>query len=585
MKHVVPLLLVSFLAGPYVVKAESGTRVNSIDITGNRFHSDGDILRIMNTAPGKIFSSEILGQDLSSILQLYKDGGHFLSEVKILNLGFDEDSSQVDIFLHIDEGAEQKVGTISVRGNTRFRDDEILAAFDTRPGKSYNDAVLERDIEGILNRYEESGYPFCRVEPGQFRVNEEHNIDFNLNIVEGPQVWIGDIIVSGNETTKDFVVLRETRLKKGELFRGSEIAAAQKRLERLGYFSKVSPFSVELANEDTVAIVIILEEGRTSMVNGVVGYNPAQGNQEGYITGLIDFSAANLLGTGRRIDARWHRRDPYSSNLGFGYEEPWILGTPLRVGVTLEQVDQDSSYVLTRAGLALGAELGHNLSGGVRLGWDRVVPDSTGGAFLARSTKYTAEVQASYDTRDNRWNPRRGLCYRTSVEYGRKRNRATPTVSPERLKVRTSKFTLDLEHFVPTFRRHVIALALHGREFRSGEKPVPVSEHFRLGGASTLRGYREDQFNGTRVAWSNLEYRYILASRSRAFLFFDLGMYYRDQLNPDTGTLETVDRRKFGYGLGFRLESRLGIIGLDFGLGEGESFSQGKIHFRLENQF
>lgn len=584
-KQSLVLVLLVMTVFPCVIKAEGRTVVNTITLRGNRRYSDRDILRTMSLAPGKPFTPNLLREDLFKILQLYQDAGYLMTEVLISNLGFNGDSSRVAVSLLIDEGQVQNVGTLTISGNNQFRDEQLLEMFDTRPENPYNAAVLERDIEGVLSLYEENGYPFCRVEPGRFRINEEDDIDFNLTVVEGPRVVIGDVVVEGNETTKDYVLLREARLDKGELFNQVKIEAAQKRLEHLGYFSKVSPFSIVFARGDTVNIVITVEEGRTSTINGAIGYNPARGQQEGYMTGLVDLSLANLFGTGRRLEAQWHRRDPFSSNLAFGYEEPWLFGTPFRVGLALEQIDQDSSYIYTGAGFTIGVELGYNLSSRVRLGWERVVPDSTAGAFLARSTKYTAGVQASYDTRDNPWNPRQGLYYRTSVEYGRKRNRSTHSASAERFKVRTSKFTLDLEHFIPTFSRHVIAAALHGREFRSGEKPVPISEHFRLGGTRSLRGYRQDQFSGTRVAWSNLEYRYLLTSRSRAFLFFDFGMYYREQRNVNTGHLETIDKRKYGYGMGFRVESRLGVIGLDFGLGEGDSFSQAKIHFGLENQF
>jgi outer membrane protein insertion porin family len=377
--------------------------------------------------------------------------------------------------------------------------------------------------------------------------------------------------------TRTPVIVRETRLRRGELYRQSKIDGAQQQLQRLGFFSKVSPLSIASVRGDTVDLTVDLEEGKTNSINGVIGYTPEQNNRKGYLTGLVDLSLANLFGTGRQIDVLWHRRDPYSSNLAFGYTEPWILGTPLRVDGHLEQIDQDSTYIQTMAWVGLSTDLTDHLSGGLRFAWERVVPDSGGGTFLARSTTYTAGARAEYDTRNNPSNPRHGLYYRTSADYGRKRNRATASFTPQRPKVRTAKFTLDLEHFIP--------IALHGREFRSGEKPVPVAEHFRLGGATTLRGYREDQFTGTRLAWANVEYRYLVTPMSRMFLFIDMGSYFREQIDPGTNTLNVVDRYKFGYGLGFRLQSKVGIIGLDFGLGEGDSFSQGKIHIRMENKF
>ena len=39
------------------------------------------------------------------------------------------------------------------------------------------------------------------------------------------------------------------------------------------------------------------------------------------------------------------------------------------------------------------------------------------------------------------------------------------------------------------------------------------------------------------------------------------------------------------YGFGIRIETRLGLFGVDYGLGEGDSFLQGKVHVGLVNWF
>ncbi len=65
---------------------------------------------------------------------------------------------------------------------------------------------------------------------------------------------------------------------------------------------------------------------------------------------------------------------------------------------------------------------------------------------------------------------------------------------------------------------------------------MPLAEHFRFGGAASLRGYREDEFHGTKAAWSSLEIRIGRPDRSRLYTFYDLG-YFRfstvDPTNPE----------------------------------------------------
>ena len=45
------------------------------------------------------------------------------------------------------------------------------------------------------------------------------------------------------------------------------------------------------------------------------------------------------------------------------------------------------------------------------------------------------------------------------------------------------------------------------------------------------------------------------------------------------------DAFKYGYGIGVQLETGLGNLGVSFALGEGDSFSNGKVHFGLINEF
>ena len=54
----------------------------------------------------------------------------------------------------------------------------------------------------------------------------------------------------------------------------------------------------------------ILEEGNSNTFDGVVGYVPAQNNEDkGYMTGRLEFLFRNLFGTGRFLDVFWEKKD------------------------------------------------------------------------------------------------------------------------------------------------------------------------------------------------------------------------------------------------------------------------------------
>jgi outer membrane protein insertion porin family len=140
---------------------------------------------------------------------------------------------------------------------------------------------------------------------------------------------------------------------------------------------------------------------------------------------------------------------------------------------------------------------------------------------------------------------------------------------------------LDFVVHYKIFNRHVPTIGLHFREIWGDN--IEISDMYRFGGTNTLRGYREDQFAGNRVMWSNFEYRYLLGRRSYAFIFTDVAYYLRNAL-PQL-SLEEISTWKVGYGLGITFETALGLLGVSYALGEGDSFSKGKIHFGLIGEF
>jgi outer membrane protein assembly factor BamA len=108
--------------------------------------------------------------------------------------------------------------------------------------------------------------------------------------------------------------------------------------------------------------------------------------------------------------------------------------------------------------------------------------------------------------------------------------------------------------------------------FSSGA--IPLAELFPLGGATTLRGDREGQFRGERIAYATVEYRF--GEEGWLFLFDDVGAFYRG----DGGW--TV---KNGSGFGLRSQSPLGAVVLSFGVGEKLSLEGTRIHIALVQKF
>jgi outer membrane protein insertion porin family len=198
---------------------------------------------------------------------------------------------------------------------------------------------------------------------------------------------------------------------------------------------------------------------------------------------------------------------------------------------------------------------------------------------LSESQGTSVGLTITYDTRNDPVTPISGLYYKTEYDLGRKDVYASalfPSSSNS-----TQRILMDLNYYLEPMLSQVIATALHIQDFRSNL--IELGDLFRLGGAGTLRGYREGQFLGSRLVWSNLEYRFMVARRSFFYGFLDAG--YIVTPNEPLAGLQGSEQTKLGYGVGIRMDTNLGLIGVSIGFGEGDTFSTAKLHIQLINAF
>ncbi|HEX9973349.1 MAG TPA: BamA/TamA family outer membrane protein, partial [bacterium] len=534
--------------------------ISTVNVQGNRQFSAREIQKII--PPGK-YSTQQLKSLVIQLLEKYRQKGFYFAEIE------PKDTTN-QLLLKINEGPELFVSKLNIIAKDSSRENEIRLLLDSRKRGTVEEAI-KFNAEQILDYLDENGYPYGEISIDSLiiaanRDDSKALLKCHLGLRVGTPVTIDSIIVQGNTVTKSHVITREMRLQRGEIYNQQRINRSQNRLQRTGLLNQVDEPQIFLDPQGHGVLLVNVKEGNPNQLNAVLGYNPATNNREkGYITGLIDVAFRNLLGTGRVVEAFWQKKDQRSQELRLHYIEPWVRGYPINVGTAFQQTIQDTTFIRRNLSLEINSPLSDVLTIQTNFGKEDVLPDSFGQILyqLPRSNSWLARLGFQYDTRDNLWNPARGVLYQTQYEYARKRVSAAPYVSDEAIEIgnfRRDRWLADIELYIPVFRWQTILVGLHGRQVKSNESAISISDLFRFGGTNSVRGYREEEFSGEKIAWLNLEYRYLLAPRSRVFLFMDGGYFY--QKNQDKNVIEDY---KIGYGFGLRIETRLGIMGIDYG--------------------
>jgi outer membrane protein assembly factor BamA len=361
------------------------------------------------------------------------------------------------------------------------------------------------------------------------------------------------------------------------------VDACRLKLSRSGLFQSVSDPAVRVKWKEKEAVLeLSVAEARSNRIAGAVGYAPGTPGRSGIVSGYADVSFRNILGTGRSGGARWERPSADTRHVRLFYREPWVLGSPFALGGELEQDIRDSTYARESGALTADVDLSRRVSASFTVGIEAMRPRRESSS-IPRSSRKRGGVGIVFEGRDVPANATRGLLVRLAAEYGERKieEEEERGIGGERVRQATLEGTFGFYRGLS--ERTVASWEVEGIGRFTNEAFVPSYDQFYLGGARTLRGYEEEQFRGARLAWSRLEYRYLLGTLSRLFLFFDSGYVFAE--SEEAGRLVRSVKTRNGYGFGIRVDSALGVLGVDYGLGQGDSFGEGKLHVSAEGDF
>lgn len=559
--------------------------IHQLHVDKNPFLDESAVLRLIHTQPPFKLSETLKDSLSSAILREMQDNGFFSSHLDIRVDSTFTDSVITTLNIGIVTGTQAELKEIHYNTNDSLLIRKFKSEDQFLCGHVFSKKAVEDFLSNLLDYFQNSGYPFASFKIRQTGYDSLSNsVTLYINCNTGNRCTIDQILVEGNKNTKDYVIFRELPVKTGDEYVQTKIDKIPEVLNKMRLFESVSEPQYFISNSKKGILVITVKEKNTNSFDGVIGYQPGyDNNNKGYLTGLINIGFQNLFGTGRATSIHWQKIDKLSSEFQLKYLEPWVAGYPFNINLSFYQKQQDSSYVQRQFESSVEYIATNEISIALQYGLSNVIPSilSSGAFTVFKSSTSSAGFKIKIDSRDDPLSPQRGLYFTNTYTLDKKKILENNTSLSVKANNEQQKMLLDLSMYFEFFSKQVFALSIHGKELRGDL--IEISDLYKLGGATSLRGYRENQFLGQRVAWINTEYRFLLEKRSFAFLFVDNG-YYLQKADNLMGTAQS-EGFKTGYGLGLAFESSLGIINVSFALAKGDGFSQGKIHFGLANEF
>ena len=455
----------------------------------------------------------VLDADVAALITFYRDRG-YLDVRADRRVRESADGSEAIIEFLIDEGPRYTFRSLRVEhvdeAEPLFDVEQLEGLMTIRPGDIYGAGAIRSSVEAIADAYGSLGHVDVSVAPSPLRDPERPQVDLLLRIDPGPRYKTGEVIIVGNDITKQNVIRRHVEVLPGQTLSSVGIERSERRIERLRLFNpqdRDRGVKLTLQPPDPVEpefrdLLIEVDETNTGDISfgGTVSSDAGLGGSVSITQRNFDVSDTPDS-FGEYLAGRAFRGAGQTFNLtlapginvetySVGLSEPYLFETDYTGSAVARYRRRDfDEYDETRIGgtLSLGRRFGTRWNGSASVRIDQVslgsIPDSA--AVDIVESQGDAVIlglgfRLSRSTLDRGFLPERGSITSLGVEQV----------------VGDFEFTAlsgGYEVFFPIRgdflgRATVLSIATRARYIPQGQDAVPVYERFYQGGQA-FRGF------------------------------------------------------------------------------------------------
>ena len=507
-----------------------------------------------------------LPNDPARIQDRYYQKGYLDATVSTPYLNAYMDNYTANLTYYIYEGNQYRISKISIEAPDALGldTDKILKDFKLEAGDVMNSAKLRQDLKKLEDTVADKGYAYVRIEPKTIKNEEEKTVEIVYEVSPNEQVYVRNVIISGNERTSDRVVRRELYLTEGNLYNRTDLQDSKDALKRTSYFDEVE-IEEQRISADKIDLLVKVKEASTGSISGGIGY----GSSDGLLLNA-SLSDTNIFGSGMKGSVSVDKSDKELSGQ-IGLTNPRIFDSEYSLGGTIYANDYDwDSYDEKSYGfnVVLGRKITRNLNASVGYviehseikGISAVLKDI--GYNEGKSIKSSLIPSIAYNSTDDYYLPRTGIIASSSLEF------AGLGGDEKFVKSRSSfnwyQGTREWIDYDLIFRFKSNFAKVWDRGW------LPINEKLYLGGIRNLRGYESRSVSpkvransswyetGGDISFNSsfeLSFPMIDRVKMRGVLFFDYGVIDGKITKKNSARIhEYIDGRINRYSTGAGIE-------------------------------
>ncbi len=332
----------------FVIQEQPRYKLKRVEFYGNKEFSDDELRAAIVTKRewwryifrfGNNFNEQQLILDRDKLKEVYGAKGHLDFTITEIEKTFDEKQKWVTLTFKMIEGPQYSITDITVTGAKLFTPEYLLGKIKSAPGATYNSSLEALDTNVMKAEYERLGYLDLQLYPVHQKDTANRQVAIEFRVKEGTPSHIRNIEVTGNELTREKVILRELAIHSSDLGDAGKIRLSKSRLENLGYFETVDILPVATEVPGLKDLRIDLKEKATGQVSLGAGFST-----EDSVIGFVEFTESNFdlsrlfnwppKGAGQRFRTRVQLGSEVS-NVTISHVEPWLFDRRLELGTDL----------------------------------------------------------------------------------------------------------------------------------------------------------------------------------------------------------------------------------------------------------
>lgn len=543
----------------FFIKEGEKTKVKEVIFEGLRSSTKDEIFKLVATrewipwyglitqlklpsfvSDAGILKRDELANDVERIKEILLNKGYLNAQVGSPTVELTEDKKWFIVTYNVVEGEPFTVSEVGFRGYTVFEEEELREKLKIKSGEIFQRAKIRDEITRITDMYGSKGYAFADVVPNVNPNNEERTASLILSIKEGEMMRIRQINITGNDKTRDNVIRREIRVDEQDVIDTPSLKRSFQRLTNLNFFETVEilPSQVET---DKVDLNVKVKEKPTGQFSIGGGFSTLD-----KLVAIADITEGNIAGSGYMGRIRGQLGQQRSMGL-ITLRNPYMNDSLTSVQLDIYQsMTNYISYFEEKTGgsVTFGRWLSEYVSGSLSLVAERLkFKDPQDGLCpdllplicrqLGSQTTTGFRTTLFRDTRDYYLDPRSGMRIGGGVDYG------TPYLGGSNNFV---KYTLDVSKYTPLpLDTRFAVRARYGAIESLGDRPVPLTERFFVGGINTMRGFVFGRagpvvpniysiIGASKELIFNFDYIFTISSEAKlnGVIFFDYGKGFDD---------------------------------------------------------